>query len=54
MANDSNLSKPSEKAVDEKDAVRQHHRLALGEKTDGQANPNGGAPTKASRSGSSW
>lgn len=41
MSNESNLSR-GERAVDERVApLPQHHRLAVGDKVNGQTNPNG-------------
>lgn len=41
-SNDSHLSQPGSGKPDEADLVRQHHRLALGEKgVTGQVKPNG-------------
>lgn len=41
MASDSNLSRPT--TGNEKPPIRQHKRLAMGMKVDGQTNPYGAA-----------
>lgn len=40
--NDSNISKPGDDQPP--GPVKQHHRLALGEKVSGTSNPNGASP----------
>lgn len=40
-SNDSHLSQPGNGKTDEIDLVRQHHRMAIGEKVTGQVKPNG-------------
>lgn len=41
MANDSNLSRPTK--GNESPPIKQHHRMALGERANGQSNPYGAA-----------
>jgi len=39
--NDSHVSQRGSKQAEETNNVKQHHRLAMGEKVDGQKNPYG-------------
>jgi hypothetical protein len=56
--NDSHLSQKGSKQADETMAVRQHHRMATGEKVTGMSNPNGGnastKPTIANNQGKNY
>lgn len=49
MANDSNLSRRTEAKPSESEGVRQHHRLALGLRVNGQTNPNGAPPDTSNK-----
>ena len=49
--NDSHLSQKGSQQANEKVGVRQHHRLAIGERVDGMKNPNGGAASTKNRIG---